>query len=288
MTGQTVARAHRRQIGAAITLTGLELAASGARAAAFGRRCIPDLGVMPSVHRGLLALQTSRPSLYDTNGESPFRCLTPSAAMDDTRPPGAPPANRPNAPTMTPPSADSTFELVERAKGGDREALDRLFARFLPSLRRWASGRLPRWTRGMMDTDDLVQDTVSRAVKLIDRFESRHEGALQAYLRQAVMNKIRDEVRRTKRTPMAVSLTDDHADRTASPLDTAIGLEAVERYEAALARLRPEDREAVVVRIEMDGTYQDVAQALGKPSADAARMAVTRALLRLAEEMSRG
>jgi RNA polymerase sigma-70 factor, ECF subfamily len=258
MTVRTAARAHRR-IGAAIALKGLEI-----------------------------ALQTGRPSLYDTNGEPPIPCLTPSAAMDDTRPPGAPPASRPIAPTMTPPSADSTVELVERAKAGDRDALDRLFARFLPGLRRWASGRLPRWTRGMMDTDDLVQETVSRAVKLIDRFESRHEGALQAYLRQAVMNRICDEVRRTKRMPMATSLTDDHADRTASPLDTAIGHEAVERYEAALARLRPEDREAVVVRIEMDGTYQDVAQALGKPSADAARMAVTRALLRLAEEMSRG
>ena len=255
-----MARAHRRQVGAAIALQGLEI-----------------------------ALQTGRLSLYDTSGDLPLRCLTPSVAMDDTRPPGAPPANGPIAPTLTPPRADSTVELVERAKGGDRDALDRLFARFLPSLRRWASGRLPRWTRGMMDTDDLVQETVSRAVKLIDRFESRHEGALQAYLRQAVMNRIRDEVRRTKRTPMPTSLPDDHADRTtASPLDTAIGHEAVERYEAALARLRPEDREAVVVRIEMDGTYQDVAQALGKPSADAARMAVSRALLRLAEEMNRG
>ena len=140
----------------------------------------------------------------------------------------------------------------------------------------------------MMDTDDLVQETVSRAVKHIDTFESRHEGALQAYLRQAVMNRIRDEVRRTKRAPLPTSLPDDHADRSASPLDLAIGLEAVERYEAALARLRPEDREAVVARIEMDGTYHDVAVALGKPSADAARMAVSRALLRLAEEMSRG
>jgi RNA polymerase sigma-70 factor, ECF subfamily len=208
--------------------------------------------------------------------------------MDESRPPGTPPPTGPFAPTLTPPSVDSTFELVERAKGGDRDALDRLFTRFLPSLRRWASGRLPHWTRGMMDTDDLVQETVSRAVKHIDRFESRHEGALQAYLRQAVMNRIRDEVRRTKRAPVATPLTDDHADRTASPLDMAIGLEAVTRYEAALARLRPEDREAVVARIEMDGTYQDVAQALGKPSADAARMAVSRALLRLAEEMSRG
>src|SRR5262245_10897335 len=186
------------------------------------------------------------------------------------------------------PRLDSTVELVERAKSGDRDALDRLFSRFLPSLRRWASGRLPRWTRGLMDTDDVVQETVIRAVKRIDVFESRHEGALQAYLRQAIMNRIRDEVRRTKRSPASTALDDNQADLTTSPLDAAIGQEAVARYEAALARLRPEDRAAVVARIEMNGTYQDVAVALGKPSPDAARMAVSRALLRLAEEMSHG
>jgi len=183
---------------------------------------------------------------------------------------------------------DTTFDLVERAKAGDDESLNRLFARFLPSLRRWASGRLPRWSRDLMDTDDLVQETVVRAVKRLDRFESRHEGALQAYLRQAVVNRIRDEIRRTKRSPAATELDDNESDRGASPLETAIGAEALERYEAALARLRPEEREAIVARVEMDGSYQEVAQALGKPSADAARMAVSRALLRLAEEMSHG
>jgi len=183
---------------------------------------------------------------------------------------------------------DSTYDLVERAKSGDEDALNRLFGRYLPSLRRWASGRLPRWSRDMMDTDDLVQETVFRAVKRIDRFESRHEGALQAYLRQAIVNRIRDEIRRTKRSPGTTELDDQASDRGASPLETAIGAEALERYEAALTRLRPEEREAVVARVEMDGSYQDVAQALGKPSADAARMAVSRALLRLAEEMSCG
>ena len=184
-------------------------------------------------------------------------------------------------------AVDTTFDLVERAKSGDSNALNDLFARYLPSLRRWASGRLPRWTRDMMDTDDLVQETVVRAVKRMDRFEARHEGALQAYLRQASVNRIRDEVRRAKRTPVAEVLDDNAADRGASPLEDAIGAEALERYEAALNRLRPEEREAIVARVEMDGSYQDVARALGKPSADAARMAVSRALLRLAQEMSR-
>jgi RNA polymerase sigma-70 factor (ECF subfamily) len=202
---------------------------------------------------------------------------------DDT-----PPADREPDAASGAPGLDSTFALVERAKTGDRDALDRLFTRYLPALRRWASGRLPQWTRDLMDTDDLVQETVIRAVKRMGQFESRHEGALQAYLRQAILNRIRDEVRRSRRSPMETALDENASDRGTSPLENAIGSEALERYEAALARLRPDDREAIVARVEMDGTYQDVAQVLGKPSADAARMAVSRALLRLAEEMSVG
>jgi RNA polymerase sigma-70 factor (ECF subfamily) len=189
---------------------------------------------------------------------------------------------------MTELHLERTVELVARVKTGDADALERLCSRFLPPLRRWASGRLPRGARSLMDTDDLVQETVVRAVKRIGTFEPRHEGALQAYLRQAVVNRIRDEVRRWRRSPASTNLDDRHADEGASPLDIAIGREAVERYESALSRLRPEEREAIVARIELDGSYQQVATALGKPSADAARMAVSRALLRLAEEMSRG
>jgi len=188
---------------------------------------------------------------------------------------------------MDEPVVDSTFELLQRARAGDEEALDRLFARFLPPLRRWASGRLPRRCRDLMETDDLVQETLVRTFKRLDSFEHRHEGALQAYLRQAVMNRIRDEVRRAKHAPVSVELDSQERDYGASALELAIGQQAVMTYEAALQRLRPEEREAVVARVEMDCTYDEVARALGKPSADAARMAVSRALLRLAEEMSR-
>jgi RNA polymerase sigma-70 factor (ECF subfamily) len=184
--------------------------------------------------------------------------------------------------------AETTLDLVQLAKAGDLAARDRLFARHLPLLKRWAHGRLPRWTRDLMDTDDIVQETVLRAIKRIGEFESRHPGALQAYLRQAIVNRIRDEARRMGRSPGFSAVPEELHDRGPSPLEEAIGTEAVERYEAALARLRPEDREAVVARVEMDCSYEDLAELLGKPSADAARMAVSRALLRLAEEMKRG
>ena len=199
-----------------------------------------------------------------------------TSLMTDPPPPGG--ASR----------ADSTFELIEKAKSGDAEALDQVFARYLPALRRWASGRLPQWTRDLMSTDDLVQETFIRVMKGIDRFEMRHEGALHGYLRQAIVNRVRDEVRRGKRAPALTDLDDRHAGRDATPLEQAIGQEALERYEAALARLRTEDREAIVARVEMGCSYQEIAEALGKPSPDAARVAVSRALVRLAEEMETG
>jgi RNA polymerase sigma-70 factor (ECF subfamily) len=207
--------------------------------------------------------------------------------MEDTRVGQTPIDDGQPADTGVLSGVDSTFDLVQRIKAGDDEALNRLFARFLPSLRRWSSGRLPRWSRDLMDTDDLVQETVIRALNRLDRFESRHEGALQAYLRQAIVNRIRDEIRRSSRTPPVTGLDEEHPDSAASPLEAAIGTEAVERYEAALALLTPEQREAIVARVEMDCTYQEVAQALGKSSPDAARMTVSRALLRLAQEMNR-
>ena len=183
---------------------------------------------------------------------------------------------------------DSTFALLERARGGDADALDRLFARHVKPLQRWISGRLPRWARDMADTDDLVQDTLLQTFKRIGSFEPRRVGALQAYLRQAVLNRVRDELRRKGRRPDATDLEGLAAAGEGSPLEEAIGREAVENYERALQRLRPEEREAIIARVELGCSYEDLAEALGKPSVDAARKAAQRALLRLAEEMKSG
>jgi len=189
---------------------------------------------------------------------------------------------------MTDPDAtwDSTLTLLTRARAGDAQALDVLFARYTPSLRRWASGRLPRWARDLSDTPDLVQEALLETFKRIDVFEHRGDGALRAYLRQAVMNRIRDELRRANRRPAPVELDDGLIDPGLSPLEAAVGTEVLERYEAALQRLPEGDRELVIARVELGLTYAELATATGKPSADAARMAVSRALVRLAGELS--
>jgi RNA polymerase sigma-70 factor, ECF subfamily len=180
---------------------------------------------------------------------------------------------------------ESTFRLLERARAGDRSALEALFARYAAPLRRWASGRLPRHARDAADTQDLVQETLLQSLKKIEGFEPRREGAFQAYLRQALMNRIRDELRRYRRRGAPEALDSQAVDDNPSPVEQAIGVQAVERYERALASLRPEDREAIVARVEMDCSYEQLAEILAKPTVAAARKATQRALIRLAAEM---
>jgi RNA polymerase sigma-70 factor, ECF subfamily len=182
---------------------------------------------------------------------------------------------------------DSTFELIERVRQGDKDALERLVARHVGPLRRWVSGRLPRDARDLADTDDLVQDTLLRTFRKIEDFEARGVGALHAYLRQAVLNRLRDELRRKARAPLRLDVDELDFEAPGSPIEEAIGREALDRYKAALARLRPDEREAVIGRVEMEYSYADLAELLGKPTPEAARKAAQRALLRLAREMKR-
>ncbi len=181
--------------------------------------------------------------------------------------------------------AESSVELLARAQSGDDEALNGLLARYLPRLTRWASGRLPAGMRTMLDTNDLVQDALINALRNLTSLEIRSEGTLQAYLRRAVNNRIIDLYRRASRRPQRDELPEDAPASGASPLEAAIGAEALDAYERALDALSADDREAIVLRVELGFDFPEVARQLGKPSADAARMAVTRAIARLADQM---
>jgi RNA polymerase sigma factor (sigma-70 family) len=191
----------------------------------------------------------------------------------------------PHDSVMTEVRLDSSVELLAKAQSGDAEALNDLLTRYLPRLKRWASGRLPAGMRTMLETNDLVQDAIINALRNLDSLEIRSEGTLQAYLRRAVKNRIIDLYRRTGRRPARQEMPADAESPAPSPLEAAIGAEAVEFYERALAELSDSDREAIVLRVELGFDFEEIATQLEKPSADAARMAVTRAIARLAEAM---
>lgn len=181
-------------------------------------------------------------------------------------------------------AAEKTLTLLERARGGDDAAMGVLFDRYLPPLRRWARGRLPRWAREMRDTDDLVQESAIRTLKHIQHFEPRRDGAFHAFLRRILQNLVLDEIRHAKRVPRD-ELAASWPDAGPSPLEEVIGRDALGRYELALARLRDDEREAVLARIELGCSYAEIASALGKPTSDAARVMVSRALVKIAREM---
>ncbi len=181
--------------------------------------------------------------------------------------------------------AESSYELIRRAQDGDSAALNTLLARYLPRLRRWASGRLPAYARVMSDTDDLVQEALVGTFRNLGRFGQRGEWALQAYLRQAVTNRIRDELRRVENQRHDRQDADQLAGSDASPLERALGAQIFARYEAALTRLTDIEREAVIARLELGCSYAEIATLIEKPSADAARMTVARTLEKLAGMM---
>ena len=171
--------------------------------------------------------------------------------------------------------------LLERARSGDARATDRLLGRFLPMLRRWAHRRLPMHARGMAETDDLVQVTLMRALRHVPTFEQRREGAFLAYLRIILVNLVREELRRS-RALVAREQEFDGPGEAASELERLIGRERLEAYERGLLVLDEEQREAVLLRLEFGLSHQEIAEALGKPSANAARMTVARAMAVLA------
>ena len=141
---------------------------------------------------------------------------------------------------------DSTSELIGAcARGTGRRSIVWCAARraAAPLGQRAAA----RWARDLADTDDLVQDTLLRTFNKMEGFEPRDVGALQAYLRQAVINRLRDELRRkgrapAHRRPRRGAARRPRARRSRRRSDGRRS----ERYEAALARLRPEEREAII------------------------------------------
>lgn len=186
---------------------------------------------------------------------------------------------------MVPPNPESTAVLLQRIRGGDESAREQLLARYLPLLRRWAHGRLPARARGFADTDDLVQITLVRVLKQLERFEPRHEGAFLAYLRRILINAMRNEISRAATRGQQEELGETLTDPGPSPLESALGRDLLDRYEAAFDRLGAEQQEAVFMRVEMGLGYEEIAEAMGKHSANTARMIVSRALAQLAVSM---
>lgn len=181
---------------------------------------------------------------------------------------------------------ESSFELIEKARHGDTQAQDQLVARYRPRIYRWATGRMPSYARDFTDTDDIVQLALIGLVRNVGSFKYEGEWSLQAYLRRTVVNEIRQQIRRRGRRPDVEPLPESLEAKDLCPHEQAVGREAFARYSAALETLSAIEQEAVVAWVELGCSYKEIMLLTEKPSADAARMFVTRALEKLAKIMA--
>lgn len=196
-----------------------------------------------------------------------------------------------------------TVELVQRAQRGDREALERVLARYYERVIGAVEVRIGPRLRAELETSDILQQTFLKAVELFDRFEMRDEGSLVHWLVKIAEGQIHDAVahmhahkrdveRRVsldvrdangETTPLGCSLASD----STNALDGTARSEAQQRLLAALDALPAHYREIVVLR-EYEGlAWDDVARETGRPSPDAARMLYRQAMLELTKELSR-
>ena len=184
-----------------------------------------------------------------------------------------------------PDPADSSSEsrLLEEARQGSSRAADALFERYRSWLRERVRGRLPPWARGSLDTSDLVQDALHHTFARLSGFQSNRASALRVYLRRGVENRIRDEMRRaTRRRHVIAPEQPIRASEDGAPqLQQLRDVQAWRRYVDGLKCLKPRERRLIVGRAELGYTYRQLALVERLPSADAARMALKRALVRL-------
>ena len=184
-----------------------------------------------------------------------------------------------------PEDIETTAHLIGRVKRGDKAARDRFVRRYLPLLNRWAHGLLPRNARDIYDTNDLAQVTLMKAMEQLDNFEPERKGAFLSYLRTTLMNQVRDIARKKKRRPEQGELSDEIPVAGPSSLERLAEKDLMRVYELSLARLSEEEYNAIVLRIEHEYSYEQLAEALKKPSWNAARMTFTRALMKLSRRM---
>lgn len=172
--------------------------------------------------------------------------------------------------------------------GNDIDARESLLREYVAPLARLASGLLPAYARGMTDTQDVVQDVLANTARRLGDIDCDEDGALLAYLRRAVRHRVIDEIRRATRRPRMDVLLDDCPAPGLSPLDAAIRAQNDRRVRMALCQLNARDRRAVLLRVRHGLSYDEIAPQLGCPTANAARIAVRRAVGRLTDAIGPG
>jgi len=187
------------------------------------------------------------------------------------------------------PDEATSLALVGRIQRGESTAWEELYRRYHDQLLLTVRMRLSSNLRAVLQSEDVFQSVALEAFSALDRFEYRGRGSLERYLKQMVLNKIRDrartfaaEKRGGGRAPAEVDV-----DALAGAEPERVGYyqaEVYERLERAIQNLPDDMREVLLLRRIEGLTSREVAERLGKSDA-AVRQIAARAMARLTTSM---
>lgn len=179
------------------------------------------------------------------------------------------------------PEGETTEELVRRARDGDRAAFEALSVRFAPDLRRTIASRIGRALRERLDPQDVLQETLLRALGSIAYFQWRGEESFARWLGQIAEHRIRDAAKKSA-FKTEIGIDRDVAGTDVSPTRAARREERLERLERALGRLSP-DHGRVIRLARLEGLkIREVAERMER-SESAVKSLLLRALRELRE-----
>lgn len=192
-----------------------------------------------------------------------------------------------------------SLELIRLAQDGQVGALNDLLARYYERVRRVVRARLGPQLRSCLESGDILQETFIAAVYGFDGFEMRGESSLLRWLSQIAENQIRAAAayhgaqRRDRRREEpwvrargALDSGEVWTDLPASgpqPIELLMDDESRQRLDDLLSALRPDQREVILLRDYIGGSWKEVCEWTDGTSVDAVRLLHARALTTLAK-----
>ncbi len=190
-------------------------------------------------------------------------------------------------------------QLIAASRDGQQAATNELFDRYYNLVRRCVHKGLDKelrpsrpWLGAMFSTGDVVQEVFLSVLRDLDTFAGDSEQQFISFLATVTKSRLVDAIRfheAFRRDPRRVhrgAEPDQIGSSKSDPLEDAVSGEEVARFCSALSGLREREQLLLRRRLEDNEQFNDLADALGYPTGDAARKAFHVAQARLATRVA--
>jgi RNA polymerase sigma-70 factor (ECF subfamily) len=192
---------------------------------------------------------------------------------------------------------DTVSNLLLRARGGDQDALERLFEVCRNYVNLLAQAQTESWLQAKVDASDIAQQTMLEAYRDFIGFEGRTNAEWLAWLRRILARNVTDFVRQFRgakrqinreiglhkqNTPSSSDNFFEPADSAETPSQQLLARERELLVADAVARLSPDHREVIMLRNLQQLEFEEVARRMNR-SRPAVQMLWMRALAKLQE-----